>query len=88
MFRIPEEFRQYCQGQAEVPHLGDTVQASLEQLAKEYPKLASRVVDDHGQLMPHLVVLHKGEVITRDRTADWSVAEADVLEIYTAASGG
>ena len=88
MFRVPDEFRRYCQGNAELPHRGATLQVALQHLAKQYPELGSRVLDEDDQLMPHLVVLHNGDVITSVQATNRSITTEDILEIYTAASGG
>jgi len=88
MLVLPEEFARYCDDQTRLAHGGATVAEAVAGLAARFPELAKRLLDQQGRLMPHLVVLHEGEVVAPEQTVNRRVGPTDTLEIYTAASGG
>jgi hypothetical protein len=70
----------------EVP--GDTVEAVLDHVFREHPRLRSYIVDDQGRLRLHVALFIDG-TLHQDRD-DLSVAVGDQtdLQIWQALSGG
>ncbi len=86
--RIPDELRRFCAGQPSVEVEGDSVAAALQSLVTGFPEVGCRVLDESGELRPHLVVIRNGRVLERAGVLQASVAEGDELQLFAAASGG
>ena len=83
--RIPTPLRSYTGNQANVQASGSTVQELLDDLDRQFPGLAFRVVDEQGRLRQHMVVWLDGE---RCRDLSASVEGQDELVLMQALSGG
>lgn len=70
----------------EVPVSGGTVRAALEDLFAQLPALRGRVTTETGALRPHVLVVHRGEVLRG--LDDAPLADGDELAILPAVSGG
>jgi molybdopterin synthase sulfur carrier subunit len=83
--RIPTPLRSYTGNEANVEASGGTVRELLDDLDRQFPGIAFRVVDEQGRLRQHMVVWLDGERC-RDLTA--SVEGQDELVLMQALSGG
>jgi len=63
---------------------GSTVSDLLDIFLDEYPRTASQLVDDDGDLRPSVRVMVDGE----KATADHPVSEHDEIKIFPAMRGG
>ena len=90
--RVPSPLRSYT-GAAEVgvavpvlaPELPPTVSGVLAALDGAYPGVRFRIIDEQGQLRPH-IKLFVGNTITRDLGAP--IPSGNALMIVAALSGG
>ena len=83
--RIPTPLRSYTGGQANVEATGTTVRELLDDLDRQFPGIAFRVVDEQGELRQHMVVWLDGE---RCRELSAPVAGLDEVVLMQALSGG
>jgi molybdopterin synthase sulfur carrier subunit len=83
--RIPTPLRSYTGNQANVEASGSTVGELLEDLDRQFPGIAFRVVDEQGRMRQHMVVWLDGE---RCRDLSASVEGQDELVLMQALSGG
>ncbi len=83
--RIPTPLRSYTANSANVTADGATVIEVLDDLDRQYPGIAFRVVDEQRRLRPHMVVWIGSE---RCRDLDTSVEGLGELVIMQALSGG
>ena len=83
--RIPTPLRSYTGGAAQVRATGATIGEVLDDLDRQFPGLAFRVVDEQGRVRQHMNIWLHGERC-RDLTA--SVEGADELVLMQALSGG
>lgn len=83
--RIPTPLRSYTAQATVVEAEGATVGELLADLDRRYPGLAFRVVDEQGNLRPHMVVW-----LGQDRCRDLGAAVAgfDEVVLMQALSGG
>ena len=83
--RIPTPLRSYTGNQANVEASGTTVGELLDDLDRQFPGIAFRVVDEQGRMRQHMVVWLDGE---RCRDLSASVEGQDELVLMQALSGG
>lgn len=83
--RIPTPLRSYTGGQANVHAAGATVRELLDDLDRQFPGIAFRVVDEQGELRQHMVVWLDGE---RCRDLAAAVEGLDEVVLMQALSGG
>ena len=83
--RIPTPLRSYTGGATEVRAVGATVGEVLDDLDRQFPGLAFRVVDEQRRMRQHMLVWLHGE---RCRDLDASVTGADEVVLMQALSGG
>ena len=83
--RLASPMRSYTGGAAQVGAQGEDVAAVLEDLDRRFPGLRFRIVDEQGQLRPHVNVWLDGE---RVRDLATPVAGAEELTVLQALSGG
>ena len=83
--RIPSPLRSYTDQQAWVEGDGDTVDALLRDLDRQFPGMRFRVVDEQGRLRTHMKIW-----INQDAVRDLSTAvtPSDEITIMQALSGG
>ena len=83
--RIPTPLRSYTGNEANVEASGTTVGELLDDLDRQFPGIAFRVVDEQGRMRQHMVVWLDGE---RCRDLSASVEGQDELVLMQALSGG
>lgn len=66
---------------------GATVRDALERYLARYPKTRSYILDEQGELRPHVVVFVAGEQL-QDRTLRAPVADGAEIYVMQALSGG
>jgi molybdopterin converting factor small subunit len=83
--RVPTPLRSYTAQQANVVADGDTLDAVLADLDRQFPGMLFRIVDEQHQLRQHVSIFVRGE-----RTRDLTTTLDDVEEvvIMQALSGG
>ena len=82
---IPTPLRSYTGGVKEVDATGATLDELLVDLDRRYPGLRFRVVDEQGQLRPHMrIFLNR----TIERDLALAVADGDEVVLMQALSGG
>jgi molybdopterin synthase sulfur carrier subunit len=83
--RIPTPLRSYTNQRAEVTAEGSTLDELFTDLDRRFPGLRFRVIDEQGQLRPHMSVFLGDE---RCRDLATSLEEFDEVVIMQALSGG
>ena len=83
--RIPTPLRSYTGQLAAVEGKGATVAEVLADLDRQFPGIRFRMVDEQGQLRPHMKVFVNQDAI---RDLDTTVAPTDEVAIMQALSGG
>ncbi len=83
--RIPTPLRSYTGQLAAVEGEGATVTEVLADLDRQFPGIRFRMVDEQGQLRPHMKVFVNQDAI---RDLDTGVATTDEVAIMQALSGG
>lgn len=85
-FRLPSVLRPAVGDVRAVPVEGATVREAITDLCRQHPALRPRLLTQGGDLRPHVLCIHAGEVL---RGADDApLADGDQLEILPAVSGG
>ena len=82
---IPTPLRSYTAGVKEVDASGSTLDELLVDLDRQYPGMRFRVVDEQGQLRPHMRIF-VNRTIERDLAL--SIADGDEVVLMQALSGG
>lgn len=82
---VPDALTGYTGGARHVEAEGTTVAALLEDLDRRYAGVRFRVVNERGQLRPHIRIFVNREMIER---LDQAVSGADEIVIIQALSGG
>ena len=67
---------------------GSTVGEAVADVARRYPSLATRLVDDNGQPYPFVTYYLNDEDIRFNGGFDASVSDGDELTIVSAVAGG
>jgi molybdopterin converting factor small subunit len=83
--RIPTPLRSYTDQQKVVEASGESVDAVLDDLDRQFPGLRFRVVDEQGRMRPHMKVFVNQEAV---RALGEAVAASDEVTIMQALSGG
>ena len=87
--KIPAPLRPLTQGQAEVAlENAPTVKAAVEELARRYPGLRERLLDDKGALRRYVNIFRNDEDIRHGKMLDTSLGAEDKLTIVPAIAGG
>ncbi len=81
---IPSPLRSYT-GARQIEATGATIAELLADLDRHHPGMRFRIVDEQGQLRPHIRLFVNGE-LARDLAAP--LAPADEVQIVQALSGG
>lgn len=66
----------------------DRLDAAREAIRRQWPKLATHLFTDAGELRPHVLLLHNDRLTRRDAAGRLPLADGDRLEIVQAVSGG
>lgn len=83
--RIPTPLRSYTAGTTVVDAAGDTIDAVLRDLDRQFPGLRFRVVDEQGRLRTHMKVFVGKESV---RALDAPLEGLDEITLMQALSGG
>jgi sulfur-carrier protein len=86
--RIPTPLRQAAKGNAEVRVTGDTVDAVVADLERQFPGLKERLVDDSGELRRFINIYVNEEDIRFLEGRKTALKETDVVSIVPAIAGG
>jgi molybdopterin synthase sulfur carrier subunit len=86
--RIPTPLRQVTKGSAEVKAAGDTVDAIVADLERQFPGLRDRLVDDSGELRRFINIYVNEEDIRFLDGKKTVIKETDVVSIVPAIAGG
>jgi molybdopterin synthase sulfur carrier subunit len=87
--KIPAPLRPLTQGQAEVLlENAPTVKAAVEELARRYPGLRERLLDDKGALRRYVNIFRNDEDIRHGKMLDTLLGAEDKLTIVPAIAGG
>lgn len=82
---IPGPLRSYTANAASVSALGDTLGELTLDLDRRYPGMRFRVVDEQGQIRPHIRFFVNG---AQTRSLAAPLAQSDEVMIVCALSGG
>jgi molybdopterin synthase sulfur carrier subunit len=82
---IPSPLRSYTASAATVDGLGATLGELSVDLDRRYPGMRFRIIDEQGQLRPHIRFFVNG---VQTRSLASPLAEADEVMIVCALSGG
>lgn len=82
---LSSHLRDYTQQRGEVAASGATVAEVLRDLDRQYPGLMFRIVDERGQIRPHINVFLNQD---RIRSLTFAVTGRDELHLLAALSGG
>ena len=85
---IPETLRRYGGNTSRLKAVAGPLPAVLVEICRHHPALGERVLTTDGQLMAHLAVCLRGELVQRDAIPDAMVQDGVQLEIMFVASGG
>jgi len=82
---LASPLRSYAGGLSLVSAVGDTVDALLRDLDRQYPGIRYRMVDEQRRVRPHMRVF-----VNQEQTFDLDapLAEGDRVQILAALSGG
>ena len=86
--RIPTPLRQAAKGNAEVKAAGDTVDAVVADLERQFPGLKERLVDESGELRRFINIYVNEEDIRFLDGKKTAIKETDVVSIVPAIAGG
>ena len=86
--KIPAPLRPLTANQSEVAIEGATVQAAMDELARKFPGLKERLLDDKGALRRYVNVFRNDEDIRGGQGLATALREGDRLTIVPALAGG
>ncbi len=82
---IPGPLRSYTANAKSVTALGQTLGALTVDLDRRYPGMRFRIIDEQGQIRPHIRFFVNG---MQERSLDAPLTERDEVMIVCALSGG
>jgi len=85
---LPAALRDHADGRRRLAVAGGTVGAVLGALGQAHPGVGRRVLDERGQLRPHVNVFVNGESIRYLAGPATAVGDGDEVWILPAVSGG
>jgi sulfur-carrier protein len=85
--RIPPTLREEAGGERQVLAEGHTVREVLDDLAKRYPALGARILDNGG-VAPFVNVYVEGEDVRTREGLDTPVEDASTVILLPAMAGG
>ena len=86
--RVPVPLRRVVGGVREVYAKGDTIEAVIRNLDKEYPGFGERVLRDDGELTRFVNIYVNGEDIRFQEGIATALEDDDELSIVPAIAGG
>ena len=88
LVRIPTPLRSITKGSAEVHAKGDTVDAVVEDLERQFPGLRERLVDGAGELRRFINIYVNEEDIRFLQGKTTTLKDGDQVSIVPAIAGG
>ncbi len=85
---IPTPLRKFTNNEANIETSGDTVLASVEDLANKYPDLKKHLFDDDGAIRKFIRIYVGDEDISALNNENTNVAADTVISIIPAIAGG
>ena len=82
---IPTPLRSYTSGRSQVEGSGETLDALIEHLDARYPGIRFRMIDEQGQMRPHIRFFVGGDLAPR---ISQCIGPQDEVQIICALSGG
>lgn len=82
---IPTQLRSYTGGASRVTASGDTLDAVLDCLDRDYPGIRFRMIDEQGRIREHIRIFISGKTA---ETISLPLTETDEVHIVGALSGG
>ena len=86
--RLPTILRQHAGGQATVKANGGTLTEVFDDLVRQFPNLAGKVVTDDGALHKFVNVYVNDDDVRYLERLDTKVGDDDVVSILPAVAGG
>ena len=86
--RLPTILRQHAGGQAAVRANGETLSEVFEDLVRQFPQLAGRVVTEDGTLHRFVNVYKNDDDVRYLDKLETTVSDDDVVSILPAVAGG
>jgi molybdopterin converting factor small subunit len=86
--RLPTILRQHAGGQATVQGQGDTLREVLDDLVRQFPNMAGKVVTDDGSLHKFVNVYVNDDDVRYLDKLDTKVGGDDSISILPAVAGG
>lgn len=89
-FELPGALRPHAKGSTEVVVDVDcaTVRDAVAALASQWPGVTERVLDERGEIRPHVNIFVGTESVRFLRGLDTPVSKRDTITILPAVSGG
>lgn len=85
---VPRILRESVDGRASLELDADRLDAAFETIRRQWPRLATHLFTDAGEIRPHVLLLHNDRLTRRDAADGVLLADEDRLEIVQAVSGG
>src|SRR5205085_8932437 len=86
--RVPTVLRQNAGGQATISANGSNLAEVLEDVVRQFPLMAGKVVTDDGTLHKFVNVYRNDEDVRYLERLDTTVSDDDVISILPAVAGG
>jgi sulfur-carrier protein len=83
--RIPTPLRSYTANASQVQASGATIRAVLDDLNRQFPGICFRVVDEQGDLRPHMRVFVNEDIV---KDLDRELLATDEVTLMQGLSGG
>jgi MoaD family protein len=89
-FFVPGPLREFAGGRAEVTLTATprTLGEALAALSRDYPGVAKRVLDEQGQVRPHVNLFVQGEAVRFAEGLETRLEDGTEIAILPAVSGG
>lgn len=86
--RVPTVLRQNAGGQATITANGSTLAEVFDDVVRQFPLMAGKVVTDDGNLHKFVNVYRNDEDVRYLERLDTTVSDDDVISILPAVAGG
>jgi MoaD family protein len=89
-FFVPGPLREFSEGRAEIALSATprTLKEALEALGREYPGVTRRVLDERGEVRPHVNLFVGGECVRFADGLETPLPDGSEVAILPAVSGG
>jgi MoaD family protein len=89
-FFVPGPLREFAGGHAEIALAASprTLKEALEALGRDYPGVARRVIDEQGEVRPHVNLFVSGECVRFAGGLETPLTDGCEIAILPAVSGG